>query len=73
MSSIVDNNNVLKYLTKNKEIKSFKKIEKIIGRSVKIKDLRSLNFISEVFFAQKIGIKTFSLLIKYIDIEEKFY
>ena len=33
MSSIVDNNNVLKYLTKNKEIKSFKKIEKIIGRS----------------------------------------
>lgn len=71
MSSIVDNNNVLKYLTKNKEIKSFKKIEKIIGRSVKIKDLRSLNFISEVFFAQKIGIKTFSLLIKYIDIEEK--
>lgn len=70
MSSIVDNSNLIIYLKDKNEIKSLKKIEKCIGKNIKIKDLKSLTILSELNSARSIGSKTLDLLVKYIDIDK---
>ncbi len=66
----IENNNLISYLKNENELKSLKRIQKSIGRSIKIKDLRNIDLLSEINSARSIGNKSLDLIIKYIDLDK---
>ncbi len=65
----IENNNFILYLKSENELKALRRIQKSIGRNVKIKDLRQIDLLTEINSARSIGKKSLDLLIKYIDLD----
>ncbi len=65
----IENNNFILYLKNENELKALRRIQKSIGRNVKIKDLRQIDLLTEINSARSIGKKSLDLLIKYIDLD----
>lgn len=62
---IVENHNLIVYLKDKKEIKAVKKIEKVIGKDFKVKDLINNEILLQLNSAKSVGKKTLKLIHKY--------
>ncbi len=67
MNSKIDQNNLAIYLSDESEKKSLRRIENSLGKSIKIKDLKSLEISTQVESLRSVGRKSMHLIHKYMN------
>ena len=67
MNSKIDQNNLAIYLSDESEKKALRRIENSLGKSIKIKDLKSLEISTQVESLRSVGRKSMHLIHKYMN------